>query len=121
MKGPRSNGRPSNAQRQRVWNRDKYVCQYCDLDGLQKFVYHWMMHVDHLLPLSAGGGNGEENLVTACVICNSLKAGKHPPEPIMSKQALLSYYREYIRQRRTESESEFVLRRKKLGYAIHTK
>ena len=35
-------------------------------------------HVDHVVPLSKGGGNGPENLVIACPACNLKKNARHP-------------------------------------------
>ena len=35
-------------------------------------------HVDHVIPLAAGGSNGPENLVLACPSCNQRKGAKHP-------------------------------------------
>lgn len=37
-------------------------------------------HVDHVIPLSKGGGNGPENLVVACPKCNLSKWAKMPHE-----------------------------------------
>ena len=34
--------------------------------------------VDHVVPLSGGGGNGSENLVIACEHCNKSKGAKSP-------------------------------------------
>jgi 5-methylcytosine-specific restriction endonuclease McrA len=35
-------------------------------------------HVDHVIPIAAGGSNGPENLVLACPDCNLRKGAKHP-------------------------------------------
>jgi 5-methylcytosine-specific restriction endonuclease McrA len=37
-------------------------------------------HVDHVIPLSRGGGNGPENLVIACPTCNFSKNARLPHE-----------------------------------------
>lgn len=62
--------RPSD--RFRILQRDRFRCQYCgraapDVD----------LHVDHVVPVARGGGNDDENLVTACQECN-LGKGKSP-------------------------------------------
>jgi len=48
--------------------RDGYVCQYCGSSE--------RLHVDHEVPLSRGGTNLFENLVTACGPCNQSKGPK---------------------------------------------
>lgn len=51
-------------------NRDRQRCQYCytteENCGLR-------MHVDHILPESAGGGSTPDNLCLACFSCNVYK------------------------------------------------
>ena len=37
-------------------------------------------HVDHVIPLARGGGNGPDNLVIACPTCNLAKGAKLPHE-----------------------------------------
>ena len=37
-------------------------------------------HVDHVVPLSRGGGDGPDNLVIACAACNLQKGDKLPHE-----------------------------------------
>jgi 5-methylcytosine-specific restriction endonuclease McrA len=50
---------------QRVFERDGHRCVYCgSREGLT---------VDHLFPVSRGGNNDEENLVTSCSECNQEK------------------------------------------------
>lgn len=105
--------RPTNKQRQAVWDRDKYVCQYCGFDGLDSFTNFWSMHVDHLIP---SRGNTMDNLVTACVICNSLK-GKHIPSiNIQSKEKLIEYFKTYLEIKRNTSKEIFLQKRFSLGY-----
>ncbi len=48
--------------------RDDFQCLYCGR-GL-KNAKPGEMHLDHLLPRSAGGGNEATNLITACASCN---------------------------------------------------
>lgn len=49
-----------------------------------------LYHVDHVIPLSRGGSNDPDNLVCACVSCNTSKSNKlayvewMPPKPLMS-------------------------------------
>jgi hypothetical protein len=55
--------------RARIFQRDGYVCRYCSAENV-KFA------IDHVVPLSRGGTNDEDNLVVACFACNSSKNDK---------------------------------------------
>ena len=61
-----------------VMERDGFRCVYCGANGPGT-----KLHVDHVVPVSAGGGNDRANLVTACGDCNSGKAARlltsYPP------------------------------------------
>jgi hypothetical protein len=52
-----------------VIERDGGICQYCGAEAAKP-------DVDHVLPLSRGGSNREDNLVTACPTCNRSKNAK---------------------------------------------
>jgi 5-methylcytosine-specific restriction endonuclease McrA len=59
---------PIRAQmRFRVLQRDGFRCRYCGRSGSAPGV---VLHVDHVVPLAAGGPSTEDNLVTACEECN---------------------------------------------------
>ncbi len=49
-----------------VFRRDGFICTYCG-DTETKFT------ADHVVPLSRGGTNDLENLVSCCVPCNNSK------------------------------------------------
>lgn len=56
-------------KRMAIYHRDGFSCAYCGAtveDGA-------VLTLDHLLSCELGGGNGEENLVTCCLSCNSSK------------------------------------------------
>lgn len=55
-----------------IFQRDKFKCQYCDFDG-SAFDGWVFLQVDHFKPRSAGGPDSDDNLVTACIICNQMK------------------------------------------------
>ena len=55
-----------------IFERDGYTCTYCGSDK--------RLEGDHILPLSRGGSNAFENLVTACKPCNLAKGSKTPEE-----------------------------------------
>jgi 5-methylcytosine-specific restriction endonuclease McrA len=62
-----------------LFARDSYRCQYCgrhrsDLKGRD------FLTRDHVVPISRGGGNHWQNVVTACSPCNNRKANHMPNE-----------------------------------------
>lgn len=54
--------------------RDGFVCCYCGCD--LRSASPAEVTLDHLLPRCHGGGNENENLVTACRSCNSSRGDK---------------------------------------------
>lgn len=52
--------------REKVLQRDKYICRYC---GNKNGPFH----LDHVYPVIKGGETTYDNLVTACVQCNARK------------------------------------------------
>lgn len=54
--------------------RDGHICSYCLGRGST---------VDHVLPVSRGGLSTWQNTVIACVVCNTRKGNKTPPEAHM--------------------------------------
>lgn len=66
-----------------LFARDDYTCQYCgrhrsELRGRQ------FLTRDHILPVSRGGGNSWDNVVTSCSACNNRKGGRLPREAGLS-------------------------------------
>lgn len=59
----------------------KGKCHWCGVDVGEIF------HVDHVIPLSRGGSNGPENIVIACVSCNTSKGNKMPNEWVSGRQS----------------------------------
>jgi 5-methylcytosine-specific restriction endonuclease McrA len=62
-----------------LFARDEYTCQYCgrhrgQLKGRQ------FLTRDHILPVSRGGGNTWDNLVSSCSPCNNRKGDRLPAE-----------------------------------------
>lgn len=58
----------------RVFRRDGFVCKHCGAEpGVEK------LHIDHILPLSAGGTNDLTNLQVLCEPCNLAKSNKIVP------------------------------------------
>jgi 5-methylcytosine-specific restriction endonuclease McrA len=65
--------------RHTVLARDGHRCQYCGLH----FPSH-LLSVDHVTPRSRGGETTWENVVCACVKCNTKKGGRTPREAKMT-------------------------------------
>lgn len=57
--------------RLKVYERDDYTCKYCN-----KQLTQYTATLDHLTPVARGGDHSLENLVTACLDCNSKKNAK---------------------------------------------
>jgi len=48
-----------------ILKRDKFKCQYCGISAEES-----RLEIDHKKPISKGGTNDEDNLITACFECN---------------------------------------------------
>lgn len=77
--------------RQRVLQRDGHVCNYCG---------DVATHVDHIIPVAAGGTDSMDNLTAACARCNQKKSDNvgiflstgHPtPRPLCSLSPMLRF------------------------------
>ena len=55
--------------RKNILKRDNHTCQYCGARSVP-------MTIDHILARKKGGGESWENLVAACVPCNTHKGNK---------------------------------------------
>lgn len=55
--------------RAKILERDGFACTYCSAAGVP-------LCADHVVPLSRGGSNQEDNLVACCLRCNSSKSGR---------------------------------------------
>ena len=58
-----------------LFRRDGHICLYCG----EKF-RSTLLTRDHVLPISRGGHDSWENVVTACFRCNNQKGNKTPEE-----------------------------------------
>lgn len=65
----RERGRPRQRQRQRIFERDGYLCQSCAEHGRVTLA----REVDHVVPLWAGGGEGDDNQRSLCRECHRVK------------------------------------------------
>lgn len=57
----------------KVFQRDGFTCQYC---GAKPGSEDVILQVDHIVPVSKGGNNDIENLITACRKCNAGKTDR---------------------------------------------
>lgn len=58
----------SKALRFSILTRDGFACRYCGRKAPEV-----ALHVDHVIPVSRGGPSTPDNLVAACIDCNSGK------------------------------------------------
>ena len=63
-----------------LFARDGYRCQYCGKHKTHLRGREFLTR-DHILPVSKGGDNTWQNVVTACSPCNNRK-GNHLPEEV---------------------------------------
>jgi 5-methylcytosine-specific restriction endonuclease McrA len=63
-------------RRPAVLERDDYHCQHCGFGGRGK---QRALTVDHVVPVSKGGGSKLRNLQTLCLNCNALKGDEDDP------------------------------------------
>ncbi|MFZ5606817.1 MAG: HNH endonuclease [Pseudomonadota bacterium] len=68
---------------QALFARDQYLCLYCG----REFSRHALTR-DHVQPVSRGGRDVWENVVTACVQCNSRKGNRTPQQAGMPLLAI---------------------------------
>jgi len=64
-----------------MMNSQSSKCAYCQVNISNEF------HVDHLIPVSKGGGNSPENLQLLCPSCNLRKSAMMPEDFIKRESA----------------------------------
>ena len=65
--------------RRNIFVRDHDTCQYCGRRFHRKD-----LSLDHVIPLSQGGGTTWANIVASCIPCNSKKGGRTPRQAGLS-------------------------------------
>lgn len=86
--------------RENIFLRDTQTCQYC----AKKFPTKELT-LDHVMPVSRGGGKSWENLTTACHHCNRRKGNRTPEEaamPLLHKPERLKWSPTFDVQVKTE-------------------
>ncbi len=104
-----------------IYVRDGCRCVYCGLDGTREFVVWQQFTIDHLIPRSRNGTNGDNNKVVACPSCNLMKGsydprGYEPGAPTFNeppndeeRTRLLDEARKYIKRNQRDLEGDFRL------------
>lgn len=78
---------------QALFARDAHMCMYCG----ERFPARGLSR-DHIVPLSRGGSDNWNNVVSACKRCNNRKAGQTPDQADMELLAVpfIPTHAEYI-------------------------
>lgn len=66
--------------RLKVFERDDFKCHYC-----KKQLTRFSATLDHIQPVSKGGDNSFDNLITACLHCNSQRGNRPVMDIILEK------------------------------------
>ena len=61
----------THEQWQAILKQYRYRCAYCDKKMKN-------LHAEHVIPISKGGGTTPDNIVPACISCNSRKRDREP-------------------------------------------
>lgn len=103
----------STRTRFEVFKRDRFTCQYCGRTPPKV-----ILEVDHIQPVSKGGGGDEGNLVTACFDCNRGKADgllTEAPRPLndqiaerREKSAQMAAYNEFLMEERSVANQQIM-------------
>jgi hypothetical protein len=67
----KNDGASDHVRRIRAFERDEYKCRRC-----QKALTRFTASLDYVIPISEGGDDSSENLLTVCGDCHSLKGGR---------------------------------------------
>lgn len=66
-------GKIASSLRQLVMQRAKFRCEYCCLSQAGQAA---TFHIDHIIPVVAGGATTSDNLALACVSCSLRKSAR---------------------------------------------
>lgn len=101
-----------------IFKRDSFTCKYCGSKSPEV-----VLEIDHIIPKSKGGTNGEMNLTTSCYSCNRGKrdtklseciTGEDPHDKaieLLERERQLAEYNVLLArvEERVEEDLEFVL------------
>jgi len=93
----------SKKARFEVFKRDGFVCHYCGAKPPQA-----LLQVDHILPVSKGGTNDFDNLITSCQACNLGKSNtllndvkpdmRNAIREMKERESQIEEYRKYVKK-----------------------
>ena len=96
-----------------------FRCEYCDQDLLASAAAYREWQLDHIVPVSAGGSELEENLAVACRTCNVNWKSRWDPRSeagaLASRADLIAACRAYVSRQRQRVEAEVNFVRRLLG------
>lgn len=72
----------SKRLRYEVMRRDGFRCRYCGFSAAET-----ELQVDHVQPVTLGGSDEPENLVTSCAECNAGKSSSNPDQEFVANVA----------------------------------
>ena len=67
--------------RKNILKRDGHICQYCNNKSN-------VMTIDHIIPKHKGGKDSWDNLVAACVPCNTKKGNKFLKDTVITQELI---------------------------------
>jgi 5-methylcytosine-specific restriction endonuclease McrA len=73
-----------------VFERDRGICQYCQMDLLQDFQHYQLSSVDHVLSQSIGGEDCLNNLALCCNGCNTRLSRAHHLTTVEARREYLN-------------------------------
>lgn len=85
-------------EKKKTHEQSGYVCYYC---GKKLVPNHFTTTVDHIIPVSLGGTEEPENLVSCCVKCNSEKSSLLPSEWAKRIEWKIAETKQSIKRRQT--------------------
>lgn len=97
----RSPGKRIILSRKNVIKRDRFQCQYCAGVNIP-------MTVDHVIPKTQGGKDRWDNLVAACIPCNTKKGNRTPERagmPLLRKPKKpnpLTFFQHFVSRSNTQ-------------------
>ena len=90
--------------------RSKFKCEYCDRDLLASVDDYKEWQEDHIIPVSSGGEDTDDNIVISCRTCNVNVKSKWDPRIVCgqnpSREELILAVREYVANRREKYLSD---------------
>ena len=99
---------------EKILERDRYVCQYCGLDGFAVFENSLIMSVDFVKPRARRGRKDPHNLVACCRPCNVIK-GNREFDSLEAAKAFVLKKREDLRSKWQEKTAQLKKHTAKAG------